>query len=89
VKVESDGGSQRIDDDDTKETRDDDTANSTDVIDFKQSLGSLPCNLLPHPVPMILMSLGRSGTSSMYQVISTLSGKETSRIYEYTGMEKK
>jgi hypothetical protein len=25
----------------------------------------------------------------MYQVISTLSGKETSRIYEYTGMEKK
>eukprot|EP00804_Cyclotella_cryptica_P017561 CCRYP_006717-RA/>CCRYP_006717-RA protein AED:0.04 eAED:0.03 QI:0/1/0.66/1/1/1/3/929/403 len=45
----------------------------------------LPCNLLDHPVPMILMSLGRSGTSSMYQVISSLSGKETTRIFEYTG----
>ena len=45
----------------------------------------LPCNLLPHPAPMILMSLGRSGTSSMYQVISTLSGNETTQIYEYTG----
>ena len=46
---------------------------------------SLPCNLLSHPAPMILMSLGRSGTSSMYQVISTLSGEETTRIFEYTG----
>ena len=46
---------------------------------------SLPCNLRPHPVPMILMSLGRSGTASTYQIISALSGNETSRIYEYTG----
>ena len=45
----------------------------------------LPCNLLRHPAPMILMSLGRSGTSSMYQVMSTLSGNETTRIFEYTG----
>ena len=46
---------------------------------------SLPCNLYPNPVPMILMSLGRSGTASTYQVISALSGGEISRIYEYTG----
>lgn len=46
----------------------------------------LPCKLESHPTPMILMSLGRSGTASMYQVLSKLSGgDETPRIIEYTG----
>jgi hypothetical protein len=54
---------------------------------INQETESLPCDLLPHPVPMILMSLGRSGTASMYQVISRLSGGKdlTQKIYEYTG----
>jgi hypothetical protein len=49
---------------------------------------SLPCDLLPRPVPMILMSLGRSGTASMYQVVSQLSGDhgtQNKNIFEYTG----
>lgn len=45
----------------------------------------LPCTLHSSPAPMILMSLGRSGTASMYQVLSQLSGNETPRIIEYTG----
>eukprot|EP00571_Detonula_confervacea_P014488 CAMPEP_0172307628 /NCGR_PEP_ID=MMETSP1058-20130122/8446_1 /TAXON_ID=83371 /ORGANISM="Detonula confervacea, Strain CCMP 353" /LENGTH=285 /DNA_ID=CAMNT_0013019845 /DNA_START=45 /DNA_END=898 /DNA_ORIENTATION=- len=45
----------------------------------------LPCTLHSHPTPMILMSLGRSGTASMYQVLSKLSGEETPQIFEYTG----
>ena len=49
------------------------------------STEALPCNLLPHPAPMILMSFGRSGTSSMWQVLSKLSGEETVKIFEYTG----
>lgn len=51
---------------------------------ISQETESLPCDLLPHPVPMILMSLGRSGTASMYQVISRLSGGKdlTQKIYE-------
>ena len=49
------------------------------------SLPPTPCKLLPRPIPMILMTLGRSGSSSMYQVMSRLSGKQSHQIYEYTG----
>lgn len=47
----------------------------------------LPCKLRSSPAPMILMSLGRSGTSSMYQVMSTLAsdGDANHKIVEYTG----
>jgi len=47
----------------------------------------LPCTLRSRPAPMILMSLGRSGTASMYQVLSKLSGtgEDVPRIIEYTG----
>jgi len=45
-----------------------------------------PCELLPNPVPMILMSLGRSGTASMFEVMSRMSGNgQTMRIIELTG----
>lgn len=56
-----------------------------DTTMIKAPMPKPPCKLLPQPAPMILMSLGRSGTSSMYQVLSKLSGNETTRIYEYTG----
>ncbi|KAL7541636.1 hypothetical protein ACHAXR_011081 [Thalassiosira sp. AJA248-18] len=48
---------------------------------------SLPCTLQSRPTPMILMSLGRSGTASIYQTLSKLSGggNEVPRIIEYTG----
>lgn len=48
----------------------------------------LPCALQSTPTPMILMSLGRSGTASMHQVLSKLTTKtkrEVPRIFEYTG----
>ena len=46
----------------------------------------LPCQLKKHPTPIILMSLGRSGTASMYQVLAKLSGDGTSPYFiEYTG----
>lgn len=46
----------------------------------------LPCQLKKHPTPIILMSLGRSGTASMYQVLAKLSGDGSSPYFiEYTG----
>ena len=46
----------------------------------------LPCQLKKHPTPIILMSLGRSGLASMYQVLAKLSGDGTSPYFiEYTG----
>ena len=56
-----------------------------DTTMIKAPMPKPPCKLLPQPAPMILITLGRSGTSSMYQVLSKLSGNETTRIYEYTG----
>lgn len=52
---------------------------------------SLPCTLHKNPTPIILMSLGRSGTASMYQVLSKLAGnqKHAQRIIEYTGSSTK
>ncbi|KAL7548114.1 hypothetical protein ACHAWF_011410 [Thalassiosira exigua] len=51
---------------------------------FKDQM--LPCTLRSRPAPMILMSLGRSGTGSMYDVLSKLSGgRERPRIPELTG----
>lgn len=45
-----------------------------------------PCQLRPNPVPMILMSLGRSGTASMFEVMTKLSGNgQTMKIIELTG----
>lgn len=39
-----------------------------------------------YPTPIILMSLGRSGTASMYQVLAKLSGDGSSPYFiEYTG----
>ena len=51
---------------------------------------SPPCIIKQSPVPIILMSLGRSGTASMYQVLYKLSSsglneKGIPRMYEYTG----
>ena len=47
----------------------------------------VPCSLQSHPTPMILMTLGRSGSSSMYQVLSKLSGNDTFPVHEYTGSD--
>jgi len=61
------------------------TKNNTHFLDH-----SPPCIIKQSPVPIILMSLGRSGTASMYQVLyklssSKLNEKGIPRMYEYTG----
>ena len=43
-----------------------------------------PCTIQPHPVPMILMSLGRSGTTAILEVLSTLTN-EKHDMTEFTG----
>ena len=59
--------------------------NNTHVLNHSPS-----CIIKQSPVPIILMSLGRSGTASMYQVLYKLSSsglneKGIPRMYEYTG----
>ena len=61
------------------------TKNNTHVLNH-----SPPCRIKHSPVPIILMSLGRSGTASMYQVLFKLSSsglkeKGIPRMSEYTG----
>jgi len=50
--------------------------------------GKSYCTLKPDPVPVILMGLGRSGTSPTWQIIGNLTGQETNS-YEYTGSSTK
>ena len=57
----------------------------TDSDDAEDEEHPLPCVLKSHPKPMILMSLGRSGTSSMYSVLSKLSGGKELPFLELTG----
>lgn len=48
------------------------------------------CNLqhLNGPLPVVLMSSGRSGSSSTWQILSTLTGQETASL-EYSGSNEK
>eukprot|EP00592_Proboscia_alata_P000819 CAMPEP_0194370290 /NCGR_PEP_ID=MMETSP0174-20130528/18563_1 /TAXON_ID=216777 /ORGANISM="Proboscia alata, Strain PI-D3" /LENGTH=429 /DNA_ID=CAMNT_0039147635 /DNA_START=14 /DNA_END=1303 /DNA_ORIENTATION=+ len=48
----------------------------------------LPCKLRVSPQPVILMSLGRSGSGSTWQIMGNLSGEETPSD-EYTGSSTK
>jgi hypothetical protein len=55
------------------------------VIDYTRASRKIPCQLSSEgPLPVILMSLGRSGSSITWDTMSALTGKR-SRAYEITG----